>query len=130
MDLAPRILTINPGSTSTKLGVFAGREPERVSEIHHDREHLALFKSISEQEGYRYELIERFLEETGSAEKPLALDAVVGRGGILRPLEGGVYKVDSLVRTPISAGVEHGVATLRAGGTDTPPAGNFAVRVP
>ncbi|HHN46919.1 MAG TPA: butyrate kinase [Planctomycetes bacterium] len=88
----PRILAINPGSTSTKLGVFAGNVAETVAEIAHDPEHLALYRKISAQEGYRYGLVEEFLERAGGG-----LDAAVGRGGILRPLPGGVYKIDAVM---------------------------------
>ncbi|MBN1809393.1 MAG: butyrate kinase [Planctomycetes bacterium] len=88
----PRILTINPGSTSTKLGIFRGSELEAAEEIHHDAEHLGLYRTVPEQEGYRHSLLENFLEERGGV-----LDAVAGRGGILRPLIGGIYVIDAVM---------------------------------
>jgi butyrate kinase len=63
-----------------------------IDEVQHDREHLSLYSNIPEQEGYRYHLLEEFLEKAAGE-----LDAVAGRGGLLRPLSGGVYRIDTVM---------------------------------
>ncbi|MGC9320873.1 MAG: butyrate kinase [Kosmotogaceae bacterium] len=86
------ILVINPGSTSTKLALF--RDSEIIGEhtIRHSPEELNQFASLYEQSAFRKALIVSFLESAGH---PLTeIDAIIGRGGILRPLEGGTYAVN------------------------------------
>ncbi|MCR4745158.1 MAG: butyrate kinase, partial [Lachnospiraceae bacterium] len=74
-----RILTINPGSTSTKIGSFLGEKEEFSANIAHDAAKLAEFDSITDQLGYRKEVILRELEKAKvDLEK---IDAFVGRGG-------------------------------------------------
>jgi len=87
----PVILVINPGSTSTKLALF--RNLEMISEhtIRHSSDDLNRFSSLYEQRMFRKKLIVDFLESAGH---PLSeIDAIIGRGGMLRPLEGGTYAV-------------------------------------
>jgi butyrate kinase len=87
-----RILTINPGSTSTKFGVFVGTDPLYIKTIRHSSEELDLFEKITDQFHYRKELMLNQLKE---AEIDLEqIRAVVGRGGLLKPIESGVYAVN------------------------------------
>ena len=87
-----RILVINPGSTSTKVAVFDDETPLFVSSLCHPAGELARFARVSDQYGMRRDAVLSFLEEKGI---PLAsLSAVVGRGGILRPLASGTYLVN------------------------------------
>jgi len=82
-----KILTINPGSTSTKVGIFS---PEGIIDefsLPMDQQHIK--KNVIREFPYRRDLLERFLDKTDLKE----LAAVVGRGGPLKPLEGGVYRV-------------------------------------
>ncbi|WP_349770854.1 butyrate kinase [Mesotoga prima] len=86
------VLVINPGSTSTKLALF--RDSEMIGEhtIRHSPDELSKFPSLYEQREFRKALIVRFLE---SVKHPLSeIDAIIGRGGMLRPLEGGTYVVN------------------------------------
>ncbi|MGD9907898.1 MAG: butyrate kinase, partial [Mesotoga sp.] len=86
------VLVINPGSTSTKLALF--RDSEMIGEhtIRHSPDELSKFPSLYEQREFRKALIVRFLE---SVKHPLSeIDAIIGRGGMLRPLEGGTYAVN------------------------------------
>ena len=86
-----KILVINPGSTSTKIAVFAGGEPLFTETIRHEASELARFASVMDQEGFRRETILKTLQRQGIL---LAdLEAVIGRGGLLRPMPGGVYAV-------------------------------------
>ena len=84
------ILAIDPGSTSTKIGVL--NEQELVhSGVDHDREIIGSFREVHEQEQMRFESITSMLEEMGFAGE--TFDAVVGRGGLIKPVGGGVYAV-------------------------------------
>ncbi|WP_068345558.1 butyrate kinase [Kosmotoga arenicorallina] len=87
-----RILVINPGSTSTKLAIF---EDERIVEtktIRHSAEELSGYHNLYSQKDFRKELILEFLNEKGYSLKEF--DAIVGRGGLLKPLQGGTYHVN------------------------------------
>lgn len=92
-----RILTINPGSTSTKFAVFSGTDPIFIKTIRHSTEELDPFEKISDQFLFRKELILNQLQQSD-----IELDqirAVVGRGGLLKPIESGVYEVnDAMIR--------------------------------
>jgi butyrate kinase len=85
------ILTINPGSTSTKVAVFEGTRRIKQSNLSHSTEELDRIGSIADQYQYRLEVILDWLQkEQIDIEK---LDAVAGRGGLLRPIPGGTYIV-------------------------------------
>lgn len=86
------ILVINPGSTSTKLALFKDSEVTGEHTIRHSPHELGKFASLYEQRAFRKALIISFLESVGH---PLTeIDAIIGRGGMLRPLEGGTYVVN------------------------------------
>lgn len=87
-----QIITINPGSTSTKIGVFQNENPIFLKNIQHDPSELEKFERITDQFQYRKELIEKQLE-SAEINKQLVL-AVMGRGGLLKPIESGVYLVN------------------------------------
>ncbi|MFZ5980070.1 MAG: butyrate kinase [Candidatus Zixiibacteriota bacterium] len=89
--MAEYILVINPGSTSTKVGLFDGED--RISEevIRHDAAEIGHFDNVADQFQYRMQLINRWLE--AHREKINQLKAVVGRGAPLKPLEGGSYEI-------------------------------------
>lgn len=87
-----KILTINPGSTSTKVGYFDGDKLEFSVNVSHDAAKLAEFGGISEQLPYRKEVILAELEKAGIDLSQV--DAYVGRGGGLLAVEGGTYTVD------------------------------------
>jgi butyrate kinase len=89
-----RVLVINPGSTSTKFGVFTRNGPEWVSSVHHGDEELEQFRgrSMLARTGYRADLIGKALAAAGFDPQDLA--AVAGRGGFLPPMACGTYLVD------------------------------------
>lgn len=89
-----RVLVINPGSTSTKFGVFTRQGSEWVSSVHHGDEELEQFRgrSMLARTGYRAALIEKALATAGYDSKQFA--AVGGRGGFLPPMPCGTYLVD------------------------------------
>jgi len=87
-----RILVINPGSTSTKLAVFEDERPLCSETIAHAHQEIAAFPRIPDQYAFRRDAVLSFLQRHGVALH--SLDAVVGRGGILRPLASGTYGVN------------------------------------
>jgi butyrate kinase len=89
-----RVLTINPGSTSTKFGVYTRRGAELVQSIGHGDEEIARFRGrpMLARLDYRTGLVEKALEEAGYEANAFA--AVAGRGGFLPPVPCGTYLVD------------------------------------
>ena len=85
------ILVINPGSTSTKIAVFEDEKPIMLRNIHHSAEQLAQFENITDQREFRRELVVKELEYLGI---PMQFDIIMGRGGLARPVTGGVYRVN------------------------------------
>lgn len=86
-----KILVINPGSTSTKMAVFEDEKPILLRNITHTAEELAPFGNITEQQDFRRQLV---LDELQQANIPLEFDAVIGRGGLVKPIAGGVYEIN------------------------------------
>ena len=89
-----RVLTLNPGSTSTKLGVYTQQGAEWVKTIRHGDEELARFrgKPVTARLDYRAALVEQALTEAGYSLDGFA--AVAGRGGLMPPTVCGTYLVD------------------------------------
>ena len=89
----PLVLAVNPGSTSTKLGLFCGSEQLWSANLLIDDVVLGGFidRPISDQLDLRTAACERALRERGVEVRSLA--AVVGRGGLLPPLASGTYRV-------------------------------------
>ena len=103
-----RVLVINPGSTSTKVGLFDGERAVFTVNVAHEASELAKFAGVSDQLPYRVGLIEQALAENGV--ELASIDAFVGRGGGLLPLPGGTYVVDDVLldhATRGANGVQH-----------------------
>ncbi len=91
-----RILVINPGSTSTKAAVFEDEDVLFQKTLRHSTQEIQKFDSIPSQREWRKGIIDDFLRENDFDVS--TLDAVVGRGGLVKPVEGGTYAVnDALV---------------------------------
>ncbi|MBD3308918.1 butyrate kinase [candidate division KSB3 bacterium] len=88
----PRILVVNPGSTSTKVAVYEGQTCLMVQSLPHAHEQLARYAKMTDQLPFRKDLVVQVLQEHAIALD--TLDAIVGRGGLLYPLEGGCYRVN------------------------------------
>ena len=96
-----RILAVNPGSTSTRVSLYAGQQAVQEAELKH--ESPVAGDDAAEIE-LRLELVRRFLRLHSI---PIAsLDAVVGRGGLLRPVDGGVYAVNERMLADAAHGVQ------------------------
>lgn len=95
-------LIINPGSTSTKIGVFEDETLLFEETLRHSTEEIAQFDSIVAQKDFRKDVIAKVLAENNFDIK--TLDVVVGRGGLLKPIPGGTYTVtDELVKDLVEA---------------------------
>lgn len=93
-----KILAINPGSTSTKIGVYENEKPILVRSIRHSVEELSVFPQVTDQFDFRKSLVLAELEKEGI---PFQFDAIIGRGGLLKPIPGGVYEVNETMRQDI-----------------------------
>ncbi len=87
-----RILVINPGSTSTKLAIFEDEKLVKSMNISHSNGELKHFKKIADQYAFRMEKIEHFLENANYSLSDFS--AIVGRGGLIKPVKGGTYKIN------------------------------------
>jgi len=90
-----KILTINPGSTSTKIAVFEDTELLFDTTLRHSVDELSPFQSIMEQYDFRKKVILDFLRE--KCQDVTKIEAFVGRGGLLKPIPGGIYRVNDLM---------------------------------
>lgn len=86
-----KILVINPGSTSTKMAVYYDEKAILLRNITHTTDELSPFDAITEQQDFRRELVLNELERSNVA---LEFDAVIGRGGLVKPISGGVYEIN------------------------------------
>ena len=100
-----RVLVINPGSTSTKIAVYEGEQETLSKEIQHGPEELAPFAGhrITEQYDFRKNAVLGALAEQGLS--PADLDAVCGRGGLLRPMPHGTYEVGDAILEDLRSGI-------------------------
>jgi butyrate kinase len=87
-----KVFAVNPGSTSTKVALFENNKKVFTCTITHSSDDLKRFKSINDQFEFRSSAIEKAIEPENI--KLAQMDAFVGRGGLLRPIPGGVYIVD------------------------------------
>lgn len=93
-----RILAINPGSTSTKIAVFEDENPIFHRTLRHSAAELAQYASVEEQYEFRKSLIVDALREENI---PLDFRVIMGRGGLLKPMPGGVFEVNEQMRREI-----------------------------
>ncbi|MEY1640102.1 butyrate kinase [Tenuifilum osseticum] len=94
-----KILAINPGSTSTKIAVFRNNKNVFLKNIKHSADDLAKFKTIADQFSFRKEIILEELKQAGIDVNKIS--AVVGRGGLLKPIESGVYEVNEQMKADL-----------------------------
>ncbi|MDD2315274.1 MAG: butyrate kinase [Proteiniphilum sp.] len=96
MGTNTRILVINPGSTSTKIAIYQQEKVIFLKTIKHAPEVLRKFEKITDQYEYRKNII---YDELKSADVPVeTIDAVIGRGGLVKPIASGVYRVNETMR--------------------------------
>ena len=89
-----RILVINPGSTSTKIALYEDESPLLLRNIRHSMDELKRFDRIVDQREFRRDLI---ISELVKLDVRFQFDAIIGRGGLAKPIVGGVYEVNELM---------------------------------
>ena len=99
-----RILVVNPGSTSTKIGVYEDETLLFDKTLRHSAEDIAQFNTIPAQKDWRRDLVMKALREQGFDARTLS--AVSGRGGLLRPIRGGTYAVNDNMVKDCTIGVQ------------------------
>ncbi|MDK2824521.1 MAG: butyrate kinase [Clostridia bacterium] len=107
-----RILVINPGSTSTKIAVFENDKAIFETTLRHSNEELEQYKKIADQFEFRKNLIVNILKEKGISVE--SLSCVVGRGGLLKPIAGGTYLVNTKMREDLKNAVKEHASNLGA----------------
>ena len=102
--MAIKSLIINPGSTSTKIGIFEDEELKMDETLRHSTEEIAKYDSIIDQKDFRKNIILDFLKEKNIDVN--TFNVIVGRGGLLKPIEGGTYEVTDAVIKDLEIGVQ------------------------
>lgn len=108
-----KILAINPGSTSTKIAVFSNENLIMEKTLRHSTEEIQKYENVFAQKSFRKEVIIESLVEVGIS--PHSFDAIVGRGGLLKPMEGGTYEVNQAMIQDLANG-ERGEHASNLGG--------------
>ena len=99
-----RSLIINPGSTSTKIGVFEDEKQVFEEVLRHPTEEIAKYASIPDQKDFRKEVIMGVLAKNNYDIH--SFDVIVGRGGLMRPIPGGTYEVNDTLLADCYKGVQ------------------------
>lgn len=102
--MAVKSLIINPGSTSTKIGVFEDETLLFEETLRHSTEEIAQYASIVDQKDFRKNIIVNLLKEKNFDIN--SLNMVVGRGGMLKPIPGGTYTVSDELLEDLKIGVQ------------------------
>lgn len=101
--MSVKSLIINPGSTSTKIGVFDDETLIFEETLRHSTEEIARYTSIVDQKDFRKDIILSVLEDKNFDIK--SLNMVVGRGGMLKPIPGGTYECTDALVNDLKIGV-------------------------
>lgn len=99
--MAYKILAINPGSTSTKIAVYEDTTEKLSQSLSHSAAEIAAFVNITDQLEYRLDKIHSFLDAQGVSARDFS--AVVGRGGLLKPMISGTYAVNGTMLDDLKA---------------------------
>ena len=102
--MANKLLVINPGSTSTKIGVFEEEELVFEETLRHSVEELAPYNRVFDQYKFRKDIILKSLEKNNIDVS--SLTGIIGRGGLLKPIEGGTYEVNHTMLEDLKIGVQ------------------------
>ncbi|WP_035767409.1 butyrate kinase [Butyrivibrio sp. NC2002] len=97
-------LIINPGSTSTKLGIFEDENLIKEETLRHSTEEISQYASITDQKDFRKNIILDFLKNENIDIK--SFDVIVGRGGLLKPIPGGTYECTDALIADLQKGVQ------------------------
>ncbi len=97
-------LIINPGSTSTKVGIFEDETLTKEETLRHSTEEINQYASIIDQKDFRKNIILDFLKKESIDIK--SFDVIVGRGGLLKPIPGGTYECTEALLADLRKGVQ------------------------
>jgi butyrate kinase len=96
-----RILAVNPGSTSTKISIFDGTSQLAAETLRHDASSLQRFPRVWDQLSFRLHTVREWaFAHTSRA------SAVIGMGGLLRPVQGGTYRVNERMLSDARANLQ------------------------
>lgn len=98
------ILAINPGSTSTKVAVFEGTKNIKQRNLTHQKTEILKFERVADQYEFRKNAIINWLDEEGIKHEEIL--AVVGRGGLLRPMPSGTYLITEPMIEDLKIGIQ------------------------
>ncbi len=99
--MGKRILVVNPGSTSTKMAVYDGENAVSAETLRHESATLERFPRIWDQFEIRRSVLRAWAKEKGGG-----FAAVISLGGLLRPVEGGVYAVNEAMLADARANLQ------------------------
>ncbi len=102
MEMISKILAINPGSTSTKIAYFENLSCVSSKSLQHNTQKLSASGPVMGQYSLRRQAIADYISNMGIS--PEKLSAIAGRGGLLKPLKGGTYKVNQAMLEDLKAG--------------------------
>lgn len=97
-----KVLIINPGSTSTKIGFYEDGQQLFETNLTHSAEEIAKYESVMDQGAMRREAIAGFLSDNGVALD--SIDLIMARGGLITPIKAGVYQVTEQMREALLSG--------------------------
>ena len=97
-----KVLIINPGSTSTKIGFYNDGEQMFETNLTHSAEEIAKYESVMDQGDMRRDAIVNFLSENGVELD--SIDIIMARGGLITPIQAGVYAVTEEMREALIEG--------------------------
>ncbi|WP_207729313.1 butyrate kinase [Clostridium sp. 'deep sea'] len=98
------ILTINPGSTSTKVALFDNSKELLREVLRYSNEQIEQYNCITDQLSFRIESIYEFIKQNNVDTSKI--EAVVGRGGLLNPMPSGTYNINDLMKEHLKIGVQ------------------------
>ncbi|MBR6380815.1 MAG: butyrate kinase [Lachnospiraceae bacterium] len=102
--MSVKSLIINPGSTSTKIGVYEDENLLFEETLRHSTEEISAYATIVDQKDFRKKIITDLLSSKGFDMK--SLNMIVGRGGMLKPIPGGTYRVTDELLEDLKKGVQ------------------------
>ena len=108
-----KVLVLNFGSTSTKLAIYAEEERQLLQEFHHASEEMGDPSTLKATAAVRKTMILQWLKERGV--RLSEMDALVARGGLIRPVKGGTYRINDKMAEDL-AGCVYGYHVCNLGG--------------
>ncbi|MDD2483935.1 MAG: butyrate kinase [Eubacteriales bacterium] len=103
-----KILSINPGSTSTKVAFYVGKKLVFSESITHSDEELRRYDEILDQLPFRKKAVDEVLQTY--REELSGLDLIMSRGGLLPYVQSGAY----LITKEMTDAIRNGYASPHA----------------